>query len=369
MAALNTIEGKITLYTIAGMGISEGKITLYTIAAGVDPSVCLPVCLDMGTNNKRLLEDPQYQGLKRERATGAEFDSLIAEFMDALSQWQPHGTAAITLAAILAALRAIDYEKGNSGVDEAGKQMDSDEALGQLLAGKQVLFLGAGEAGTGIGELIAYCVHRRTGCSMQEARKTCHFVDSKGLVCASRMADLQHHKQAFAPHTEGRVLFASGSPFDPISAPSQPAGNASQLTPTGDSILVRPAQANNAYVFPALGHAAVLTRCSSISDEAFLVSAEALAAMADPKMVLREGALFPPFSKIKDTSCYVMAHVMACMVREGRGLCPEGVPVQQGHGGAKASDFLPYCLAQMWLGPGEKAPETAIEPSHRSSRL
>nr|AWK67835.1 MME2 [Dunaliella tertiolecta] len=452
-----------------GMGISEGKITLYTIAAGVDPSVCLPVCLDMGTNNKRLLNDPmtQYQGLKRERATGAEFDSFMAEFMDALSQWQPHvlvqyedfgntnafrllekyrashctfnddiqGTAAITLAAILAALRAVEFDKGNSGINRAGKQIDSDEALGsgQLLAGKQVLFLGAGEAGTGIGELIAYCVHRRTGCSMNEARKTCHFVDSKGLVCASRMPDLQHHKQAFAhdtpycktlleavrllkpvaiigvstiagsfneevlremaainhrpiifplsnpttksectfeeafKHTEGRVLFASGSPFDPIFVPSQSSGNASQPALAGDGILMRPAQANNAYVFPALGHAAVLARCSSISDEAFLTAAEALAAMADPKMVLREGALFPPFSKIKDTSSHVMAHVMACMVREGRGLRPEGVAVQQGP--AKASDFLPHCLAHMWLGPGEKAPEAAVELSHRSSRL
>ncbi len=63
--------------------LSEGKITLYTAAAGVDPGHCVPVCLDMGTNNKVLLEDPQYKGLRRPRAVGAEFDDLMEEFMAA----------------------------------------------------------------------------------------------------------------------------------------------------------------------------------------------------------------------------------------------------------------------------------------------
>uniref|UniRef100_A0AB39JAP9 Malic enzyme n=1 Tax=Dunaliella parva TaxID=3048 RepID=A0AB39JAP9_9CHLO len=205
-----------------GMGISEGKITLYTVAAGVDPAHCLPVCLDVGTNNKDLLQDAHYKGLKRTRATGQEYDSFVEEFMDAVSQWQPHvliqfedfgntnafrlleryrpshctfnddiqGTAAITLAALLSALRAIEFDKYRDADTGQGAMYISDGSLGagQLLEGKQVLFLGAGEAGTGIGELIAYCVHRRTGCSMQEARKTCHFVDSKGLVILSSVA-------------------------------------------------------------------------------------------------------------------------------------------------------------------------------------
>ncbi len=66
------------------MGISEGKIELYTAAAGVDPAVCLPVCLDVGTNNRALREHPEYGGLRRPRPTGQEYASFVDEFMTAL---------------------------------------------------------------------------------------------------------------------------------------------------------------------------------------------------------------------------------------------------------------------------------------------
>lgn len=72
------------------MGISEGKIILYTVIAGVDPAKCLPVCLDVGTENKSLLDDPEYKGLRQHRIRGAAYDSLIDEFMTALLEWRPH---------------------------------------------------------------------------------------------------------------------------------------------------------------------------------------------------------------------------------------------------------------------------------------
>ena len=194
-----------------GMGISEGKILLYTVCAGVRPSACLPVCLDVGTNNQRLLDDPNYKGLRRTRLKGEAYDALVDEFMREMRAWQPRclvqfedfgnanafrilekyrttgpcfnddiqGTAAITLAALLSSLRATK-----------GKLED-----------QKVLFYGAGEAGVGIGELIAMAMEK-TGMSHKEAMERCYFMDSKGLVCKSRLDGLQPHKVAFAHDVE-----------------------------------------------------------------------------------------------------------------------------------------------------------------------
>lgn len=377
-----------------GMGISEGKIELYTAAAGVDPAVCLPVCLDVGTNNRALREHPEYGGLRRPRPTGQEYASFVDEFMAALKEWQPHvliqfedfgnhnaftlleryrgthccfnddiqGTASITLAALLSALHVT----------------------GGRLSEQRILFLGAGEAATGIASLIAFCIAQREGIPEQEARTRCHLLDSKGLVCASR-TDLQHHKRPFAhatpfcadllsavrqlkptaligvsaqggaftqevveamaalnerplifplsnpthlaectfeqaySWTSGRVLFASGSPFDPIMDDS----GRQRVAP----------QANNAYIFPAVGHAAVLTRASCIPEEVFLVAAEELAAMGTAE-ARALGSLFPPFSAIRDVSARIMAPVAAFLVSRGLGQPPSGwPPLKQQQGG------------------------------------
>ncbi|KAG1659170.1 hypothetical protein FOA52_007551 [Chlamydomonas sp. UWO 241] len=356
-----------------GMGISEGKITLYTAAAGVDPAVCLPVCLDMGTNNQRLLDDPSYKGVRRKRLAGAEFDAFVGEFMTAVRAVYAHcvvqfedfgntnafrlldtyrdkqccfnddiqGTAAITTATVLAALRGSGH--------------------GSLVE-QRIMFLGAGEAGTGIGRLLAYAMHRREDMPMEEALAHCFFVDSEGLVCKSRLQTLRPHKVPFAhdvayqPNllaavaairptvligvstvtgafseeiirlmaeynehpiimplsnptskaectfeqayswTDGRVIFASGSPFDPIRSAS--------------GVLVSPSQANNAYIFPAVGHAALLMCWDKITDEMFLLAAESLASMSTVDEI-RAGQMFPPFANILNVSASVMGHVMA----------------------------------------------------------
>ncbi|KAG2448043.1 hypothetical protein HYH02_007070 [Chlamydomonas schloesseri] len=399
-----------------GMGISEGKIELYTAAAGVNPAVCLPVCLDVGTNNVKLREHPDYTGLRAPRPIRQQvYDEFVQEFMEAVQAWQPHtliqfedfgntnafrileryedtaccfnddiqGTAAITLAALLAALRVT----------------------GQRLADQRILFMGAGEAATGIASLISFCIHRRDGISEQEARQRCHLMDSKGLVVAGR-TDLQHHKlpfahanvppcatlieavraikptvligvsavaNAFTPEvlaamaelnerpiifplsnpthlaectfeqayraTGGRVLFASGSPFDTI------------VDERG--VAHHPPQANNAYIFPAVGHAAVLTRAQRIPEEVFLVAAERLAAMATPAE-LEAGALFPPFSRIRAISADVMAAVAAHLVDAALGTAPEGWPAEQREGWAAAA------LRAMWSPPPPAAPSSRL---------
>ncbi len=73
-----------------GLAISEGKILLYTAMAGVPPSACLPLCLDVGTNNAALLDDPAYKGLRRARLRGPSYDALVEELVTALTAWRPH---------------------------------------------------------------------------------------------------------------------------------------------------------------------------------------------------------------------------------------------------------------------------------------
>ena len=293
----------------------------------------------------------------------------------------------------------------------------------------RLLFHGAGEAGTGIGALWALYLQRRHGVPEAEARARCLYMDSKGLLCASR-ADaragrLPAHKQPFAHDVPfqpdllsavralrpnalvgvsaqagaftpavlaamadaaprpiifalsnptslaectaeeavaaapGRVLFASGSPFDDV-----PGG-----APGGKAAL-RPSQANNAYIFPALGFGAALSHATTLPDETFILAAEVrpscarksaspqqspksdkhdhcrfsqiLASMVSAK-ALSLGQLFPPMEHMRDVAARLTAAVAAQAVADGRGVAPPGV--------ALAGGWEPYVRKRMWSPP------------------
>jgi malate dehydrogenase (oxaloacetate-decarboxylating)(NADP+) len=350
-----------------GMGIPVGKLSLYTACAGVDPAVCLPITLDMGTNNESLLADPYYVGLRRHRVTGPAYDELIDEFITAAREVFPdviiqfedfanhnafrlleryrdkictfnddiQGTASVALAGVLSALRV--------------KQT--------TLADEKFLFLGAGEAATGIADLIVAAMVAQ-GIDVNEARQHCWLVDSKGLVVKSReglpaqklpyahehapigdfLSALNTLKPtaiigvaavggAFTPEvlraiagynerpivfalsnptsksecsaeqayqeTEGRALFASGSPF--------PAA-----TYNGKTYV--PRQGNNAYIFPGVGLGAIACGTTRITDEMFLAAATTLAGQVTPSD-LDQGSLFPPLTNIRDVSARIGAAV------------------------------------------------------------
>ncbi|KAG9134777.1 hypothetical protein Leryth_001094 [Lithospermum erythrorhizon] len=176
-----------------GMGIPVGKLALYSALGGVRPSACLPITIDVGTNNQQLLDDEFYIGLKQRRATGKEYyefeDFANHNAFELLARYGTthlvfnddiQGTASVVLSGLIASLRL----------------------LGGTLADHTFLFLGAGEAGTGIAELIALEISKQAKAPVEEMRKKIWLVDSKGLIVSSRKEKLQHFKQPWAHEKE-----------------------------------------------------------------------------------------------------------------------------------------------------------------------
>ena len=358
-----------------GMGIPVGKLSLYTACAGIHPRLCLPVMLDVGTDNEALLENPFYVGLRQRRLRGAGYDELVEEFVTGAQEVFPgvliqfedfanrnafrllkqyrdracafnddiQGTAAVVLAGIFSALRAT----------------------GAGLADQRMLFLGAGEAATGIANLIVAAMVEQ-GLSIEQAREHCWLFDSHGLVVASR-GDLAEHKLAYAHrhapigefaaavsslkptaiigvaavggtftrevleemarinrqpivlalsnptskaectaeeayrHTGGRALFACGSPFDPV---------------TVDGRTRVPRQGNNSYIFPGVGLGVIVSRSRRVTDEMFMIAAHALADQVS-ESDLAQGSLYPALPRIREVSAIIATAVAAAAYRSG----------------------------------------------------
>lgn len=364
-----------------GMGIPIGKLSLYTACGGIDPLRCLPVMLDVGTDNERLLADPLYIGLLRRRLRGADYDELFEEFISAVQERYPRALIQLEDFANQNAFRLLssyrerarifnDDIQGTAAVALAGL-LSASRFLGRRLADQTLLFFGAGSAATGIADLVTASMMLE-GLTEEEARHRCWLVDSKGLVVTQR-DDLQSHKLAYAHDhpfvpdlqvaidalrpsaligvsgqpqtftepvlramagnhdrpivfalsnptsrsectaeqayrwTEGRAVFASGSPFDPV--------------PVDGGTLV-PGQANNAYVFPGIGLGVVATGARHVTDEMFQAAARSLAGQTSEASLSR-GTLFPPLREIRDVSHAIAVEVARVAHEDGLATIPE----------------------------------------------
>lgn len=355
-----------------GMGIPVGKLSLYTALGGVRPSACLPITIDVGTNNEKLLANEFYIGLKQRRATGKEYSEFLQEFMSAVKQnygekvliqfedFANHNAFDLLAKYGTTHLVFNDDIQGTASVVLAGI-VSALRLLGGTLADHKFLFLGAGEAGTGIAELIALEMSKQTKCPIEETRKKIWLVDSKGLIVSSRKDSLQQFKKPWAHEhepvkdllhavkvikptvligssgvgkaftkevieamascnekplilalsnptsqsectaeeaytwTQGRAIFASGSPFDPVEY-------------NGKTFV--PGQANNAYIFPGLGMGLVISGAIRVHDEMLLAASEALARQVTQEN-FDKGLIYPPFSNIRKISAHIAANVAA----------------------------------------------------------
>ena len=357
-----------------GMGIPIGKLALYVACAGIQPNHCMPIMFDVGTDNDNLLADPLYLGYRHKRIEGDFYLELMEEliaaiqdkFPDAVIQFEDfltpnayrllteyrdrvlcfnddiQGTAAVTLAGIYASTRI-------TGLD---------------FKDLRIMFLGAGSAATGIGDLVFEAL-KNEGVGEAEARKRLWFVDINGLIVSSR-TDLMAHNIPYAHHhtqlsfldaikdikphvligatgapntftqniieamsdlnerpaifalsnptsraectaeqayqwSDGRAIFTSGSPFDPV-------------TFNGKSL--RPGQGNNAYIFPGIGLGVTNCNATRISESMFMAAAHTLANQVDQSL-LETATLYPPLKNIRRVSLAIAESVATVAYNEG----------------------------------------------------
>src|SRR5271169_153988 len=377
-----------------GMGIPVGKLSLYSACAGVHPEHCLPVMLDVGTNNEDFLNDPYYIGLRQRRLNGAAYDEFVDEFINAARAAFPGVLIQFEDFANHSAFRLLhkyrdeinvfnDDIQGTAAVALAGL-FSALRVNGGKLADQKVLFLGAGEAATGIADLVVSAMMAE-GVSEADAVGRNWLVDSRGLVVKNR-AGLTEHKLryahdhvpvgdfltairtlkptaiigvaavggAFTPQvlqtmaeindrpivfalsnptskaecsaeeayrqTGGQALFACGSPYDPVKL---------------DGKTFVPRQGNNSYIFPGVGLGVIASGARRVTDEMFMRAARALAELVT-KEDLAQGSLYPALPRIREVSAHIAAAVAEVAYKRGLATAP------------KPNDLMAFIESQMY---------------------
>lgn len=361
-----------------GMGICVGKLALYTALAGIKPHRCLPILLDVGTNNIDLLEDPLYVGLRQKRVVGKEYDDFLDEFMEAivkrygqntLIQFEDFGNHN--------AFRFLDRYRNSYCTFNDDIQGTAAVAMGGIYASTRVtgksitdytfLFAGAGEAAVGIADLVVKAMVAE-GVPKDEARQKIWMIDIDGLLTTTRKeGSLSDHQKNYAKDVEPmknlqeivekvkpNVLIgasAAAGIFTPeilrimatnnerpvvfaLSNPTHKAEcTADQAYKNTDGRVVfssgspfppvemngktfYPGQGNNAYIFPGIALGVITTGTHHISDDMFLIAARELANFVD-QSDLDRGSLYPPLNAVREVSMRIAEGVTKCAYDKG----------------------------------------------------
>jgi malate dehydrogenase (oxaloacetate-decarboxylating) len=372
---------------IGGMGIPIGKLALYTACGGISPAYTLPVLLDVGTNNEKLLSDPMYMGWRNKRIKQEQYNEFVDMFISAVKRrWprvllqfedfaQPNATPLLTRYRDKICCFNDDIQ-GTAAVT-VGTLLAACRSKGEKLSDRTVVFVGAGSAGCGIAEqIISQMVSE--GISPEQARSQVYMVDRFGLLTQG-MGDLRDFQEklvqqksaiagwetagdygsllevingaqpeiligvsgvsglfteqvvkAMKSHcalpiifplsnpvrqveatpehvinwTEGQVIIATGSPFEPVEY-------------KGEVIPI--AQCNNSYIFPGLGLGVITANANRITDEMLMVASETLA-QASPLAYGGAGRLLPPLEEIASLSKKIAFAVAKVAFQQGHAL-------------------------------------------------
>ncbi|HWK53314.1 MAG TPA: NAD-dependent malic enzyme [Hyphomicrobiales bacterium] len=344
---------------VSGMGIPIGKLALYSACAGIDPAHCMPITLDVGTDNEDFRHDPFYQGRREPRVRGETYEAFIEEFIVAVQENFPAALlqfedfATVNAVSLLRKYRDRllcfnDDIQGTAAVALAGLYA-ATRITNTPLSEMRFLFAGAGSAATGIAGLLALALQQE-GLSEEEACGRCYVTDSKGLVTRDRPR-ITGHAAPFAaalppmsleeavatikPHVligatgrggtfgqellelmgrlhEQPIIFALSNPTTKAECTAENAyvatgGRAifASGSPFGvvniDGKIKVPGQGNNAYVFPGLGLGALQGGLARITEDLLIVAAKALAETVSDYQ-LEHGSLYPPLKEIRQVS-------------------------------------------------------------------
>jgi malate dehydrogenase (oxaloacetate-decarboxylating)(NADP+) len=358
-----------------GAGIPIGKLQLYTACAGVPPQYLLPMYLDAGTNNEQYLHDPLYLGMRKTRPPTDELFSFVDEFVEAVQELFPKccihfedwtGKDAVHLLQRYRDKYCVynDDVQGTAGITLAG-MINATRLKGTKLKDEKYLFLGAGSAGIGLANLLCSALVAQ-GLTLKDAQSRVYMFDINGLLESSRKdlfdfqkpyahqhaptkdfvaaiesikpttiigvstiggAFTQKVVEAMAHINDRPVILALSNPTEkaectPEQAYTWSKGKAIyaagvQFAPVhynGQTFL--PGQANNFYIFPAVGMAIFATQAKRVTDEMFIEAGQAVADQVAPEL-LKQGLLYPLQSNILETEIQTAARVAKLVFDSG----------------------------------------------------
>ncbi|KUJ85013.1 NAD-dependent malic enzyme [Microbulbifer flavimaris] len=357
---------------IGGMGIPIGKLSLYTACGGISPAYTLPVTLDVGTNNRTLLNDPMYMGWRHERVSQEEYDEFVAEFIAACKRRWPKVLVQFEDFAQTNAMPLLekyrdelccfnDDIQGTAAVC-LGTVLAACKAKGEKLSQQRVMVVGAGSAGCGIAEQIVMAMVEE-GITEAEAREHLLMFDRYGLVTQD-MKGLHNFQARWAQdpekypgvsewdllqlvkNTKPTIMIGvsgqgglftqeviealhAGCPRPlvlPLSNPTSRAEATPQeiLTWTRGEALVATgspfapveldgkvypiAQCNNVYIFPGVGLGVIAAGANRVTDNMLMAASNALAEHA-PVVKKGEGAMLPDLGNIREITKYIALKV------------------------------------------------------------